>query len=281
MIKAYIPFVFTFVICATNTVLADIADFARNRDITVSEEGLQTSAQGYNLGSEGGKKIYSKKDYKLTSEELSNGQARKLLEIQKKSTSEKESSGSLQMARFSGSVAASLTKCEAIDRASDSALTKNSDARNFKLQGCATATPRICASLASFLGKNSELTLKKITDCRDVTDAMSALQKTMNEPLYKKTSDNNVQELSDAYYEMVRPNATLKNKVLDSRKESNRATAPETSLDKAGSDIANLVELTSACSRLDEINEDGVYSTAKKKQVSQGNTKSDLTEVTK
>lgn len=270
MIKTYIPLVFSLIVCTSNTVFADIADFAQNRDIKVTEEGLPESVEGYSKGNAGSKKIYSKKDYKLISEDLSNGQARKLLEIQKKSPSEKESTGNLQIARFSGSVAASLTKCDAVDRASDSALTKNSDARNFKLQGCATATPRVCASLASFLGKNSDLLMKKINDCRDVTEAMAALQKTMNEPLYKKTSDNNVQELSDAYYEMVRPNATLKDKVLDSRKESGRATAPETPLDKAGSDVASLVELTKACTHLDEINEDGVYANGKKKNVSQG-----------
>lgn len=270
MIKTYIPLVFSFIVCSSNTVFADIADFAQNRDIKVSEEGLPESVAGYIKGSPGNKKIYTKKDYKIISEDLSNGQARKLLEIQKNSPSEKESTGSLQIARFSGSLAASLTKCIAVDRASDTSLTKNLDARNFNLQGCATATPRVCASLASFLGKNSELLMKKINDCRDVTDAMAALQKTMNEPLYKKTSDNNVQELSDAYYEMVRPNATLKDKVLDSRKETNRAKAPETPLDKAGSDVTSLVELTKACTHLEEINEDGVFANEKKKNVSQG-----------
>jgi hypothetical protein len=122
--------------------------------------------------------------------------------------------------------------------------------------------------------------LKKINDCRNVTEAMVALQKSMNDSLYKKTADNNVQELSDAYYEMVRPKADLKNKIFDGRKETSRAVAPETPTENMGSDISNLVELTSACTRLDEINGDGSFSSTKKNYVSEGSPKTAVEQTT-
>jgi hypothetical protein len=149
--------------------------------------------------------------------------------------------------RFKGVEIDSYTNCGGQDR-----MKGAFDARTVDL-ACTTATPNVCTTVASYLGKNLNTIHEQIESCKRIGALQESLLKQMNTPEYKKAKSENNKELSQAYYDLVRPSPDLKSKILDSKSTKDLGNPPEKVVKLDPKDDTSLWMLAIACGRLNDI----------------------------
>ncbi|MGE0764096.1 MAG: hypothetical protein AB7N80_12520 [Bdellovibrionales bacterium] len=201
-------------------VFADrLAEFTLNRDINVTILGpvLVGNKDDYTVISERGRTILAKKDYRL--EQIHAPYGWTVSEVMRIQNQGPVSQGFARLATLDReSNVQSYTQCGATDVDAVGLKKIGLDRKSADLFSCATVTPAICAEVAKIGALSAEDFDAKVSVCQDLDQAKKNLFDLTRQSLYSQLRNKHLQDLSNSYSKMLRPESSLRNKVLDSSK---------------------------------------------------------------